>query len=179
MQSDAPIFEAVISPHRSLSPRALWLVLLVIGVMCCVNAAVFVRIGAWPVGGFCGAELLLAIVLLRLNASDARATELVILSEQGLRIIRTDAGGRRQEKSMSAAWINVLLQERPGRVPALLLVAREVREEIGRSLGEDAKRDLASALDTALYRWRNPRFDNAQLQGEAGRAIPDFPGSAT
>ncbi len=46
MDADAPIFEAVIVPHRSLSPRALRWVLAGIGALCCINAAVFVRIGA-------------------------------------------------------------------------------------------------------------------------------------
>lgn len=159
----APIFEAMIVPHRSLSPRALRWVLAAIGALCCVNAAVFIHIGAWPVGGFSGVELLLAIVLLRLNARGAREAELVILTEQGLRIIRTDARGRRQEKRLSAAWLNVQLEDRPGRVSGLHLVARDVREEIGRSLGEEEKRDLAAALQAALYRWRNPRFDNPQI----------------
>ncbi len=36
--------------------------------------------------------------------------------------------------------------------------------EVGRSLGETEKRDLAAALQEALYRWRHPRFDNAQLR---------------
>jgi len=30
-------------------------------------------------------------------------------------------------------------------------------------LGETPKRDLAAALTRALYQWRNPVFDNPQL----------------
>jgi hypothetical protein len=44
-------------------------------------------------------------------------------------------------------------------------VARDFSEEVGRCLGEAEKRDLAAALDAALHRWRNPRFDNPQLSG--------------
>jgi uncharacterized membrane protein len=163
VESTGAFFEAVIVPHRSLSRRGRRVVIGAIGALCCVNAAVFVRIGAWPVGGFCGLELLLAALLLHLNARGARASELVILSDQGLRIIRTDARGRRDERTLPASWLNVLLEDRPGRVPMLRLVARDHSEEIGRSLGEVEKRDLAAALDSALHRWRNPRFDNPQL----------------
>ncbi len=180
MQSDTLIFEAVISPHRSMKPRGLRVLMLGILGLGCVDIAVFVHIGAWPIGGFCGAEFVLAALLLRLNASQSRASELVILSEQALRIIRTDARGRRHETRLPAAWLNVQLEERSGRVPALRLVARHAREEIGRSLGEEEKRDLAGALEAALYRWRNPRFDNVQLENEAGgKAIPGFPASTT
>jgi uncharacterized membrane protein len=61
-------------------------------------------------------------------------------------------------------WLNVRLTERAGRVPLLTLDARDFSEEVGRCLGEAEKRDLAAALDAALHRWRNPRFDNPQLR---------------
>ena len=57
-----------------------------------------------------------------------------------------------------------MLEEDRGRVPRLLLVSRNVREEIGAVLGEQQKRELAEALDGALHRARNPRFDNPQLR---------------
>ena len=49
-------------------------------------------------------------------------------------------------------------------MPALLLVARDTREEIGASLGEPQKRELAQALAAALHRLRQPCFDNPQLR---------------
>lgn len=170
MDSEAPplpaaaVFEAMIVPHRSLSRRGLAFVMLALVLVCAVNVAVSVRVHAWPIGGFAGLELFLAAFLLRRNARDARASELVLLSDAGLRIVRTDTAGRRQERLLAPAWLNVTLQDRPGRVPALLLHAHGRSEEIARALGEDEKRDLAAALAEALHRWRNPRFDNAQLR---------------
>jgi uncharacterized membrane protein len=164
MESDKLIFQAVIVPHRSLSARGLALVIAAIGVVCCVNIGVSIRTGAWPVGGFAGLELFLAAYLLRRNARDVRASELVMLSEQGLRIVRTDVKGARQERILPPAWLNVQLQDHPGRVPALLLTTHGRQEEIGRSMGEAEKRDLADALTEALHRWRNPSFDNPQLR---------------
>lgn len=160
---DATLFEAVIVPHRSLSPRSLRRLLIVICGLCGTTAAMFVWLGAWPVGGFTGLELLLAAALFRLNARAVRGSEIVMLSEGGLRVTRTEPGGVRRELVMSPAWLRLSLEERPGRVPALILAARDRRVEIGRSLGEDEKRDLAQALEAALDRLRNPRFDNPQL----------------
>jgi uncharacterized membrane protein len=164
METDQVMFEALIVPHRSLSRRGRALVLLALGAVCCVNVGVSIVTRAWPVGGFAGAELLLAAYLLRRNARDARASELVLLSEQSLRIIRTDAKGARQEQTLSPFWLTMHLQDRPGRVPTLLLTAQGRHEEVGRSLGEAEKRDLARALSDALHRWRNPVFDNTQLR---------------
>jgi hypothetical protein len=59
--------------------------------------------------------------------------------------------------------LDATLEEPPGRVPRLLLVAHGVREEIATSLGEAEKRDLSTALAQALHQLRNPRFDNPQL----------------
>ncbi len=163
MSADTPIFEAVIVPHRSLSRRGLRILLAVIALACTIDAAAFVAIGAWPVGGFTGAELLLAALLLRLSATSGRATEMVLLTGDFLRIVRIDPKGKRVEEAFSPAWLTVSLQERAGRVPGLWVHPRGRAIEIARSLGEAEKRDLARALEDALYRWRNPRFDNPQL----------------
>jgi uncharacterized membrane protein len=163
MSADDLIFQAVIVPHRSLSRRGLFVLLAAIAAVCCINAAVCIRIGAWPVGGFTGVELLLAAVLFRLNATSARASEILLLTSERLRILRTDPKGRREERVLAPHWLTVSLEERPGRVPGLWLGTRGEREEVGTCLGETAKRDLARALQEALHHWRNPRFDNPQL----------------
>lgn len=163
-RSGAVLFEAVIVPHRSLSPWALRLLLGAIAAMCVGTALMFLRLRAWPVSGFFALELLVAAYLLRLNARGGRASELIMLSEDCLTVIRTDPKGVRRETSLPPAWLRVRLEDHPGRVPALLLVTREVREEVGRSLGETEKRELAQALQTALRNWQNPRFDNPQLR---------------
>ena len=160
----ATLFEAVIVPHRSLSPRGLRILVAVICLLCGLTVLRFWLLGAWPVAAFSVVEIGIAIVLLRLNARRARASELVLLSEDVLRIVRTDRTGRRRECVLPAAWLNAMLEEPPGRVPTLVLVSRNVREEIGAALGESEKRDLAAALRDALHQVRNPRFDNPQLR---------------
>ena len=159
----AVLFEAVIVPHRSLSRRGLAILLCAIAGLCGLTAFRFWLIGAWPVIGFSVVEIGLACWLISLNARGARASELLLLTEDRLRIIRTDARGRRYERRLGTAWLNVLLEEPPGRVPRLSLVARNLREEIAASLGEAEKRDLADALAGALRRLRHPVFDNSHL----------------
>jgi len=60
----------------------------------------------------------------------------------------------------------VVIEERPGRIPALLLTTRTLREEVASFLGEYEKRDLAAALQSALRGLRHPVFDNPQLREE-------------
>lgn len=161
----APVlFEAVIVPHRSLSAGGLRVLSVVALVACLSSSAVFVALGAWPVGVFAGAELLLAVLLFRMHMRAARASEMLILSRDGLRVVRTSPAGDVRMRDLPADWMTVRLEERPGRVPALMLLAHGVTEEVGRELGEAAKRDLAQALAEALYQRRHPVFDNPQLR---------------
>ncbi len=164
MPDDAVLFEAVIVPHRSLSPRGMCVLIAVICGLASLTVVRFLIVRAWPVIGFSVVEVGLTVALLRVNARRARASEVVMLSGQALRILRTDPRGRREERTLEPGWLNVSLQDEPGRVPRLFLVARGVKEEIATSLGEEEKRDLASALEEALHRLRYPTFDNPQLR---------------
>lgn len=157
------VFEAMIVPHRSLSRRGLQVLVAFIFLLSLVLSAGLWWAGAWPVVGAFGLEVGLAIVLL-LRHARSRASEMLLLSDAGLRVVRTDGRGRRSEHALEPSWLNVVLEERPGRVPLLLLTNRGRRLEVGAVLGEDEKRDLAAALQAALHRWRHPVFDNPQLQ---------------
>ena len=161
---DTPLFQAVILPHRSLSARGRRIV---IGVFCAVSVLTGVRfwlIGAWPVAGFIAVELGLAAFLLWLHQRSARGMELLLLSSDAIRVVRTDPNGGQRETRLSTGWLMVELEERPGRVPGLLLCSPGRRVEVAAALGEVAKRDLAQALRDAVREVRFPRFDNLQLR---------------
>jgi len=169
MQTSAPdpvVFEAEVTPHRSLSRRG---VRIVIGVVCVVSlctTSIFWWLGAWPIAGFNGGEILLAMVLLRAHSKTSGECEILLLSGAALRVLRTDAQGRHSEHSLQPHWLQVLLLDRPGRVPGLFLSTRSQYLEVAAALGEPEKRDLAAALTEAVHRLRNPVFDNPQLRLE-------------
>jgi uncharacterized membrane protein len=158
------LFEALIVPHRSLTRKGRWLVVAGFAVCCGLIALRFWLLGAWPVVGFSIVETGAVALLLFVNTRRARASELVMLGEENLRIIRTDPAGRRQERVLPAAWLRVTLEEEAGRVPRLILRSRAGQEEVAAALGEAEKRDLAHALHEALHRVQNPKFDNPQLR---------------
>ncbi len=152
------MFEALIVPHRSL-PGARWRQpLLVLAGMTWLVGVYFWHIGAWPISAFCGLAGLGVLLLAYLNERAGRASELVMLSADRVRIVRTTPSGQRSEVAISSGWLNVLLEERPGRVPRLLLGVHAQHVEVGTALGDAEKRELASALRDALHRARNPSF---------------------
>jgi uncharacterized membrane protein len=162
--ASAAVFEALIVPHRSLSRRGLYLLIGLVSGLSSLITLFFWWLGAWPVIGFNGAEVGFALLLLNWHAgSAARSSELLLLGQAGLRVVRTGPRGKRDERVLPVGWLRVVVEERPGRVPALLLVAHGVREEVARALGEEEKRDLAAALAGALHRMRHPVFENPHL----------------
>jgi uncharacterized membrane protein len=163
MDAEPCFFEAVIVPHRSLSRRGLFVLIGVIMGLSMATSTMFWLLGAWPIAVFNGAEITLALLLLRWNVRAARANEVILLSPSVLRVIRTTAAGMRSEVQLAPGWLRVELQERQGRVPGLFLAGNQQRIEVGASLGEPEKLDLAEGLRAALHGWRNPQFDNPQL----------------
>ena len=158
------LFEALIVPNRSLTRRGwCWLTLGLLGATG-LTVLRFWLLGAWPVAIFAVLEVGLFLTLFWLHARAGRRMELLLLTPSALRVVRIDARGRRQEQRLQPGWLNVVLHERPGRVPALLLASRGRHAEIAHALGEAEKRDLAAALQSALHDLRNPRFDNPMLR---------------
>ncbi len=166
MSMEAVHFEAVITPHRSLGRRGLLSLAAAILLLSGVVTAGLWWLGAWPAVGINGLEIVLVLLLLRLNARQARACEVLLLSDSRLRVVRIDVRGRRREHVLPAAWLRVVMRERQGRAPGLFLLARGVGLEVAQALGEAEKRNLATALREALDRWRSPVFDNPQLRDD-------------
>ena len=158
------LFRAELVPHRSLSTRGLNLLLLAVCILCGLNALTFVLLGAGPVAGFTGIELMLAAVLFRLNARAAKSTEIISLSYGELTVLRIAPDGTKRQATLQPAWLRLSLEDRPGRAPILFARERQRQIELARDLGEEEKRSLAVALAQALERLRNPVFDNPQLR---------------
>ena len=161
---ELPWFEAVITPHRSLGPVGLQRLIIVLFLLSSCLSTGLLLIGAWPVVGFNGLEMGLALYLLRRNWNERHSTERLILSGGGLIVRRTCSRGVVSERRLDSMWLQALLEERPGRAPALLLVERARQMEVGKDLGELERRSLFDALKEALYRQRNPIFRNPQLE---------------
>ncbi len=166
--AETPFFQAIVRPHRSLSRKGVIIVNCFMLLGSLTVTSLMVTLSAWPVIGFNGADIILAIFLISLHMRSARAVEIISLHNDTLEITRTDFRGRQEQISLAPYWLNIVLQERSGTVPKLLLASRGASTEIARQLGEAQKRDLAAALTNALHRWRNPRFDNPQLRDELG-----------
>jgi uncharacterized membrane protein len=159
----APVFEALIAPHRSLTRKG---VVMVVAAMMVLSAAVSLRcwlLGAWPVVALSLVDVPLMILLLTINLRQARASELIMLNAEEFTVIRTDPAGRRKQVSLPSAWLRVDLDIGRG-VSRVMLSSHGRNCEVGGFLHEAEKLSLFEALSEALRRVKYPRFDNPQLR---------------
>lgn len=148
--SDASVFRAVLHPHRSLTPRGFLILMLAIGSVSFVSGMAFVLMGAWPVMGFFGLDVLLVYIAFKLNFRAARAYELVELTPRTLSLKQVSASGETRSFEFNPYWVRVLFTERPDGGTHLKLASHGRELEFARLLNDDERRDFAAALRRAL-----------------------------
>src|SRR5215510_4268207 len=74
------LFSAIITPHRSLNSTGFLAVMLLVSGFSFVAGMVFFLLGAWPVVGFLGLDVLLVYWAFRLNYLAAGACEEVVVT---------------------------------------------------------------------------------------------------
>jgi uncharacterized membrane protein len=155
MSADASFFRLVSTPPNSFSARGFRLLLGLLLGAGAVGAVAFLALGAWPVAGFLGAEVLLAAALIGLHARrSARAVEEVEIGPRQVVVRARDAAGRESVAALDVAWAR-LEQDAAGR---MFLVSCGKRAEVGRFLAEEEREGYARALRAALHARRTPRF---------------------
>lgn len=143
-------FRAVLAPHRSLSPAAFVVLMGLVSLVSFVAGLAFYLIGAWPVVGFLGLDVLLMYAAFRLNYRSGRLRETVELLPDALTITRYHPSGRREQFTFNPYWVRVELTEgRDGRTDLKLRLHDRV-VSFGRFLTDEERRDLAGTLSGAL-----------------------------
>ena len=144
------LFDATLTPHRSLSPRGFVILMAVICAISFAAGLVFFLAGAWPVVGFLGLDVLLIYVAFRINYHHGRMFETVKLTRQDLIVRRVDHWGKESRWRFQPTWLQVLIDEPPGHGSQLVLRSHGRSVTIGAFLTPDERVDLAKALRHAL-----------------------------
>jgi len=149
--AEPQIFSAIITPHRSLTARGFLILMLCLGALSFVSGVIFVSIGAWPVFGFFGLDVLLVYVAFRANFRAARAYEEVTVTPSELTVRRVSHRGGVREYTLNPLWVRLerIVHEEFG-IERLFLVSHGRRLAIAGFLGPDEKASFARALAAAL-----------------------------
>jgi uncharacterized membrane protein len=148
---DPKIFSAIITPHRSLGPTGFLIFMLCLGGLSFISGVIFVSLGAWPVFGFFGLDVLLVYFAFRANYRSARAYEEVIVTASELTVRKVNHRGGVREWTLNPLWVRLerIVHEEFG-IERLFLVSHGRRLVIAGFLGPAEKASFARALTNAL-----------------------------
>ena len=152
---DAPqpkLFSARLTPHRSLNRTGFLVLMAFIGIVSFVAGIAFCLMGAWPVLGFFGLDVLVIYWAFRVNFRSAEATEDIVMTPSELRVRRVSHRGHVMEWTLNPLWVQLEQTGDPEfGIERLYLVSRGRRVSIGYFLGPDEKSSFSKALLAALH----------------------------
>lgn len=136
------------------------LLMVAVGLGGIVTSLPFLLMGAWPVAGFMGVDVLAVYVAFSASFRSARAYEDVRLTALELLVAKVSARGQRAEWRFNPSWVR--LRRRDHEEFGLLrvdVICRGLALEVASFLGPDQKAAFADRLGRALAEARaGPRW---------------------
>ncbi|CEG10017.1 hypothetical protein BN961_03451 [Afipia felis] len=148
---EKPIFTAELTPHRSLGRSGFLALMLFLSIVSFIAGVVFLRMGAWPVFGFFGLDVLMIYWAFRVNYARARASEHLVLTPHELRLRRVSHRGHVMEWTFNPHWVRLDQEEHEEfGIERLYLRSHGRSVAVGSFLSPDEKASFAKALRLAL-----------------------------
>jgi uncharacterized membrane protein len=155
--AEAIRFSRVLRPHRSSSERAIRIITLFVLFLFTPTATVFLIVGAWPVFGIMGLEVVGLIFALRYNHRVGTAFEAITISEREFRFSKVDHWGKRRHWTFQPQWLQVRLD---GPSKQLIAGTHGKRVVIGKFLHADERESLCGVLQNEIRSLGLARFEN-------------------
>jgi uncharacterized membrane protein len=143
------LFDAVLEPHRALPRSGFIVVMLAAGVITLGIGIFFLALGAWPVFGFLGLDLLLLWLAFKLNARALRIVERICITPEKVLVTRQRPRGQ-ESWEFNPYWLNVRLNESADGKGALHLSSHGFSLSLGAFLVAEERHALAESLRQAL-----------------------------
>ena len=145
------LFSALLTPHRSLNRTGFLVLMVFLSVVSFAAGLAFLLMGAWPVLGFFGLDVLAIYWAFRINFLRGRASEEISVTPSELRVRRVSHRGHVVEWVLNPVWVQLdqKIHAEFG-IEKLYLVSKGRRVSIASFLGPDEKVSFAKALLAAL-----------------------------
>jgi uncharacterized membrane protein len=152
LDREPPLFAATLTPHRSMGRTGLAVVMALAIGFAAIPAVIFLMMGAWPVFGFLGLDLLLIYLAFHFSFKAARAYETVVLTPEALTIRHVTGTGKKREFVINPAWARLSVERHDDVVEDVIVSTRDKAVAIGRFLPPEEKASFAAAFGPALAR---------------------------
>src|SRR3954464_11538789 len=151
-EGDQPkLFSARLTPHRSLNRTGFLVLMAFLCAVSFVAGVAFLLMGAWPVFGFFGLDVLVIYWGFRVNYRRGDASEEITVTPSELRVRRISHRGHVVEWVLNPLWVR-LDQKTHAEfgIEKLYLVSRGRRVSVASFLGAEEKASFAKALTAGL-----------------------------
>ena len=150
-----PLFAARLTPHRSLSPRGIKTVVGILAALALLPGLIFYTLGAWPVVGFMGLDVVALYWALSHSFRDGRRYEQVTLWSDSLQILQVTPRGQETLQTFNPLLVKLIVErDFEERTTGVKLRTKERDLVIGAFLNPDDKASFAKVFGTALKKSR-------------------------
>lgn len=149
--AERAVFDATITPHRSLDRNSFRIVMTLVSLASVVSSIPFVVLGAWPVAGFFGLDVIALFIAFHVNFRHARAFERIIVTPLEVLLRKVSHHGREAIWRSNPAWTKLERQDDEDYgLLRLSLVSRGQSVAVAGALSPGEREGFADALGAAL-----------------------------
>jgi uncharacterized membrane protein len=150
-EAQPELFSALLTPHRSLNRTGFLVVMTFVSVVSFAAGLAFLLMGAWPVLGFFGLDVIAIYWAFRINFRRAGASEEILVTPSELRLRRISHRGHVMEFVLNPLWVQIDRKTHAEfGIEKLYLVSKGRHIAIASFLGPNEKASFANALAAAL-----------------------------
>lgn len=153
-EGETLFFDAEIRPNRSLPNPGFYALMTAVAVISFSAGIMFMMLGAWPVIGFFGLDVLLVFLAFKLSYRDGRRRELIQITSDEIRVARRTPFGHVTAFRLPSAWTRVEIAGKGEPDVQARLTASGKSLIIGAMLSPKEREELADAVRDALDRAR-------------------------
>lgn len=154
---DGVIFDAILYPNRSLPNSGFVAVMTIVIAANIVFGVLFFSIGAWPVIGFCGLDVLLVWLAFKLSYRQGRLRERVSIRDGEMRVSRVLPSGHESRWRLQAAWSRVIIDNPRHHESRVRVVSKGRSLVLGAFLSPDERMAFGASLAEAIARATDQR----------------------
>ncbi|RLQ89298.1 DUF2244 domain-containing protein [Notoacmeibacter ruber] len=149
--AESPIFDAVLTPHRSLGKPGFAILMVAVGVLWLGTGLMFWSMGAWPIFGFFGLDLVILYIAFRLNYRAARAREEITVWRHDIEVRQYAPSGRMARHQFNPFWTRFSVKRKPEiGIIEMALKDRARHLPVGGFLNPDDRSSFAKAFGDAI-----------------------------
>ena len=146
------LFDAVLTPNRSLEKPAAKILLSAAGVIFFLGSTIFSLAGAWPISGFFCIEFVVLYLAFRACSKKLQSKEIILLRPNDLTVERITANGTRSSWHFQPYWLRITLRNQNSNQGQLVFSSGGQSVNVGSFLSKNDQISLALELQKALGR---------------------------